>query len=99
MESQAVESDACSKFKSPLRILVRCFRRSRDKWKRKYLELRTEIKRYKNQAGDARRSRAEWKKKAQAFEARARQLESELDRRWQEEKKRSACGGIAAQAD
>ena len=36
MENVTVETDEISELKSPLRILVRSFKRSRDKWKTKY---------------------------------------------------------------
>ncbi len=78
METQVVNSNGKSTFKSPLRILVRSFQRSRDNWKQKYMAIKAEIKRYKNQAADARRSREKWKVQAQAFEAQNRRLESEL---------------------
>lgn len=78
MESQAVNSNGISTFKSPLRILVRSFLRSRDNWKQKYMAIKAEIKRYKNQAADVRRSREKWRVQAQAFEAQIRRLESVL---------------------
>jgi hypothetical protein len=46
METQ-VKTNDISSLKSPRRMLVRFFRRSRDNWKRKYMDLKTEIKRFK----------------------------------------------------
>jgi predicted nucleic acid-binding Zn-ribbon protein len=77
METQ-VKADDVSTLKSPRRILVRFFRRSRDNWKRKFMDLKTEIKRFKNQAADARRSREQWRTKAESFQAEVRRLEAEL---------------------
>jgi chromosome condensin MukBEF complex kleisin-like MukF subunit len=57
-----------SKYKSPLRALARFFRMSRDRWKAKAQELKTEQKRLKNRVADARRSREDWKTRAQAVE-------------------------------
>lgn len=79
MDAQVVNTDDLSLFKSPLRILVRSFRRSRDKWKQKYMGLKCEIKRFRNQAADARRSREQWKTKAEGLLAEVRRLERELD--------------------
>lgn len=79
MESRTVASDVVSEFKSPLRILVRFFERSRDNWKRKHMELKVEIKRFRNQAADARRSRERWRAKAEAFAADVKRLEAERD--------------------
>jgi hypothetical protein len=81
MESQVVASDASSAYKSPLRMLVRFFRRSRDNWKQKYMGIKAEIKRFKNQAADARRSREKWKAKAEALAAEVQRLEAERDAR------------------
>jgi chromosome segregation ATPase len=78
MESQVVTTDDISTLKSPMRTLVRFFRRSRDNWKQKYMDVKTEIKRFKNQAADARRSREQWKAKAESLQAETRRLESEL---------------------
>lgn len=79
MEIPVVESNERSKFKSPARMLVRFFQRSRNKWKQKYMETKTEIKRHKNRAADARRSREQWKAKVQLLEAEVQRLESERD--------------------
>jgi len=80
MGTQVLPSDELKTFKSPKRMLVRFFQRSRDNWKQKYMGLKAEIKRYKNQAADARRSREQWKAKAEALEAETCRLESELAR-------------------
>lgn len=89
MERQVVRSHELSEFKSPLRMLVRFFRRSRDNWKQKYMGIKTEIKRHKNQAADARRSREQWKAKAELLEAKLQRLESERDGREGDAKKKS----------
>ena len=67
-------------FKSPLRILVRAFRKSRDKWKQKYMEIKKEIKRFRNQAADARKSREMWKRRGEQFQSRIQELEAQLAR-------------------
>lgn len=77
MESLQVESAEQLNFKSPLRLLVRFFRRSRDNWKQKCMAAKAQIKGYKVQAADARRSREQWKAKAEFWEAEAQRLESE----------------------
>ena len=74
-------SEVSSTFKSPVRILARFFQSSRDNWKQKYVDLKAEIKRYKNQAADARRSRDAWKNKVRALEEQMRRLEEELAQR------------------
>ena len=79
MASMVVPSNDVSELQSPLRILVRFFRRSRDKWKQKCSAVKSDIKRFQNQAADARRSRESWKTKAQLLEAEVRQLKAERD--------------------
>jgi uncharacterized protein YdaU (DUF1376 family) len=80
MGTQVLPSDELKAFKSPQRMLVRFFQRSRDNWKQKCMRIKAEIKRYKNQAADARRSREQWRAKAEALEAETCRLESELAR-------------------
>lgn len=77
METQVKTNDVSS-LKSPRRILVRFFQRSRDKWKEKYMSLKADIKRFKNQAADARRSREQWRAQAESSQAEVRRLEAEL---------------------
>lgn len=55
-------------FLSPLRILVRSFRLSRDKWKAKAVRLKVEVKRLKVSVHDVQQSRASWRARAEAAE-------------------------------
>lgn len=72
------KSVGLSDLKSPVRVLVRSFRISRDKWKSKYMTLKAQIKRFRNQAADARRSRETWKAKARNLAATTQRLQSEV---------------------
>jgi predicted nucleic acid-binding Zn-ribbon protein len=65
-------------FRSPKRILVRFFKKSRDRWKEKYQEAKRELKRLANQAADVRRSREAWRKKAEEAEAEVQRLQGQL---------------------
>ena len=80
MELSQVEpcQDDSSDFKTPAKGLVRFFKKSRDNWKRKYMDTKREIKRFKNQASDMRKSREMWKERSKELQARANQLEREL---------------------
>lgn len=51
-------------FVSPLRILVRSFRLSRDQWKAKSVHLKVEVKRLKVNVHDVQQSRAAWRQRA-----------------------------------
>jgi vacuolar-type H+-ATPase subunit D/Vma8 len=78
MEAETATVSSPRTFRSANRILVRFFRKSRDRWKEKYQSLQKEAKRLTNQAADARRSRDQWREKAVAAEATAKQLEAAL---------------------
>jgi hypothetical protein len=59
--------------KSPHRILIRSLLKSRNKLRAKYRELRTECKRWRNQAAAEERSRSQWRERAKANDATARE--------------------------
>ena len=65
-------------FKSPRRILVRSFLRSRERWKAKYMSQKPKLKRLRNRAADATRARDHWRERAETAEAEAAQLRAEL---------------------
>jgi hypothetical protein len=73
--TDAVELDG---FRSPTRVLAGCFLRSRDKWKRKYKDLKSELKRYEVRVHDVTRSRERWREKAEAKERELAALQAEL---------------------
>lgn len=65
-------------FKSPRRILMRSFLRSRERWKAKYISQKPELKRLRNRAADAGRARDRWRERAETAEAEAVRLRAEL---------------------
>jgi len=74
--SQEVPSEAATSiFKSPRRMLVRFFRKSQQKWKKKAMERRAKIKSLEHKVRDIDGSRACWKSKVQQLEADKRALE------------------------
>jgi len=77
-QSDSVERVDLSLFKSPLRILTRRFLTSRDNWKQKCLQAKGDIKRFKNKAADAVKSREQWKRKFEQMQAQVQSLEAEL---------------------
>ena len=60
-------------FRSPVRVLAASFLKSRDNWKRKCMDVKTELKRFKVRVSDVAKSRDAWKDKA---ETRQRELEA-----------------------
>jgi chromosome segregation ATPase len=70
-------SAATPEFKSRPGALAWSFRKSRDRWKAKYMALKVELKRSTNRVADRTKSREQWKSQAQAAheELRAREVE------------------------
>ena len=82
MDTGALVASGCENesagFKSPPRILVRFFKKSRDRWKAKYQTLQTKMKRFRNRVADATRARDRWRERAETAEAEAKRLRVEL---------------------
>jgi SMC interacting uncharacterized protein involved in chromosome segregation len=58
--------------------LIWFFRKSRDGWKRKYLELKSTEKGYKNRIADLTKSREQWRKKAEQTGEQLAAVEAEV---------------------
>jgi uncharacterized protein YlxW (UPF0749 family) len=57
------------KYTTPQRVQVWFLGRSRDNWKRKYMELKAKAKRLQNHVNDATRSRESWRQQVRELEA------------------------------
>jgi hypothetical protein len=66
-------------WKSPVRKLLAFFRRSRDRWKAKYMAKRDACKLMGNQVRAVEKSRAKWRKAAEQAQAQVRELQRELE--------------------
>ena len=77
LSQQTVQGDLAS-LKSPVRVLARFFRKSRDNWKGKYQRVKQEFKRLQVQVCDVRQSRETWKERAKASQVLADALEKEV---------------------
>jgi len=73
--ADAVDLD---QFRSPPRVLASCFLRSRDNWKRKYKDLKSELKRYQVRVNDVTQSRQQWREKSEAKERELATLQAKL---------------------
>jgi septal ring factor EnvC (AmiA/AmiB activator) len=62
---------------TPRWVQVWFLRRSRDNWKRKHQELKTQAKRLKNAVHDVTRSREKWRDQAEQAGRRIEELEAE----------------------
>jgi len=70
------ESSNERKYRSPNRILVRSFRISRDKWKKKYMDTRADLKRARQQATERGDARDRWRTEYDAAKEQARSAEA-----------------------
>lgn len=60
--------------------LARWLEKSRDAWKRKYMDLKAEVHRMNVRVADVLKSRERWKQRAEDSEAQIAQLQAELER-------------------
>jgi hypothetical protein len=58
--------------------LIWCFRKSRDRWKSKYQQLKATVKGHTNRVADVTKSRDQWKAKAEDAAARLAAVEAEV---------------------
>jgi len=65
-------------FKSPLRKLVSVFRRSRDRWKRKYAAIQASYRNLSKESARVARSRTHWRETTYELRQRIKVLEREL---------------------
>ena len=75
-QTRAIPSEKTT-YRSPHRILVRFFEKSRNQWKAKCLEAKTALRRIKNRAKWLEQSRDQWKAWAQALAHRVQELEAQ----------------------
>lgn len=68
------------RFRSRLGALVYWFKKSRDAWKQKYMDLKAEVHRMKVRIRDVAKSRDRWREQAEVSETRVAQLQAELER-------------------
>lgn len=66
-------------FKSPVKKLVACFRKSRDQWKAKHRLLKKQLKKKQNQVYAVECSREMWRTRAEQLNVGNQQLQTELD--------------------
>ena len=66
------------KYKSPLRKLVKFFEQSRDQWKEKYFQKKTQVKQLQNRVRYLERTKQEWKQKAKNLKAEVKPLEEKV---------------------
>jgi chromosome segregation ATPase len=63
-------------YRSRVRVLAQFFKNSRDRWKQKYMNVKAQIKRFKNHIYQLKKAKESWKQQALA---RAEQIEALQD--------------------
>jgi septal ring factor EnvC (AmiA/AmiB activator) len=76
--SHATSAVDAPEFKSRPGALAWAFRKSRDRWKTKYMKLKTELKRHTNRVADLTKSRAHWRSQAEAARQQLHVREAEV---------------------
>lgn len=77
-DSQVATTTQARQFKSRPGALAWAFRKSRDRWKAKCKQLKTDIKRHTNRVADVTKSREHWRNQAEAAREQLRIREAEL---------------------
>lgn len=68
------------RFRSTPKKLARWLFESREKWKRKYRALKAQMKRFQVQLSDVRKSREQWRERAQYSAKELEQMKAEAER-------------------
>jgi peptidoglycan hydrolase CwlO-like protein len=74
----ATNHDDQSKYKSPPWAQRWFLERSRENWKNKYMQVKTDTKRLENRVNDVTKSREKWREDAKQLTERVHQLEAEV---------------------
>lgn len=77
-DPQPTVSSEPPQFKSRPGALAWTFRKSRDRWKAKYMMLKAELKRHTNRVADVTKSREQWRSRAEAAHEELIAREAEL---------------------
>jgi len=77
MSSAADQDDDQVAFTTPARVQAWFLKRSRDNWKRKYMEQKADEKRLQNRVADVTKSREQWREEAKEALQRIQQLTAE----------------------
>jgi uncharacterized protein YlxW (UPF0749 family) len=68
--------DHKTEYTTPPRVQAWFLKRSRDNWKKKYMEQKSDTKRLQNRVNDVSKSREEWRDEAKQLTQRVRELEA-----------------------
>jgi SMC interacting uncharacterized protein involved in chromosome segregation len=72
------QDDHKAKYTTPARVQAWFLQRSRDNWKKKYMELKEDAKRLRNRVNDVSKSREQWRGETKDLTQRVQELEAEI---------------------
>ncbi|MBI3986842.1 MAG: hypothetical protein HY343_07985 [Lentisphaerae bacterium] len=75
--SAAGQDDRKVQYTTPARVQAWFLQRSRDNWKKKYMQQKADAKRLQNRVNDVTKSREKWRDETEELGQRIRELESE----------------------
>jgi SMC interacting uncharacterized protein involved in chromosome segregation len=71
------QEDLKTEYTTPARVQAWFLHKSRDNWKRKYMDLKADTKRLQNRVNDVTKSRAGWRDETKQLTQRVQELEAE----------------------
>jgi DNA-binding transcriptional regulator GbsR (MarR family) len=74
MEGTGQDGPQGKAYTTPHRVQAWFLGRSRDRWKRKYQQVKSEAKRLQNRVNDVSKSRAKWREEAEELQGRVQEL-------------------------
>lgn len=77
MNSTSDQEDRKPQYTTPAYVQAWFLKRSRDNWKRKYMDLKADEKRLRNRVHDVSKSREEWREETKQWKQRVQDLEAQ----------------------
>lgn len=77
MNAASRQQDQQPEYTTPARVQAWFLKRSRDNWKRKYLQKKADEKRLQNRVNDVTKSREQWRDESKEAKQRIQELEAE----------------------
>ncbi len=75
--SASGQDDHKAKYTTPARVQAWFLQKSRDNWKKKYMELKADTKRLQNRVNDVSKSREQWREETKEQSQRVQEVEAE----------------------
>lgn len=78
MDVMDAQTKNLNEFRSPVRVLAAFFQKSRDQWKQRCLDAKSDLKRFKVRVADVSKSRDAWREKAEASQSELHALQAQV---------------------